>query len=178
MSAISKRYAKALVELGAERQMVELFGAELAQVSAIFVAQAPLRLLMESPTFAPEKKGALLTDLAELLQVSTEMRNFLGLLLAKGRLSYLAEIEADFRRLADELSGVVRALVTAATSLEAGQHQAIRTSLERQTGKKVELKAQVDPSLIGGLQVEVGGRLFDGSLKTQLKRLEETLQKG
>lgn len=178
MSAISKRYAKALVELGVERKLVAPFGEELAQVAAVFSSQATLRLLLESPTFSPDKKAAILADLADLLRVSPEMRNYLGLLLAKGRLSYLAEIEADYRRLADELSGVVRAQVTAANPLETAQHQAIRTSLERQTGKKIELKAQVDPSLIGGLLVEVGGRQFDGSLKTQLKRIEEKLQKG
>ena len=178
MSAISKRYAKALVELGAERKLVGRFGEELAQVAGVVSSQATFRLLLESPTFSPAKKASLLNDLAERLQVSPEMRNFLCLLLEKDRLSFLAEIEADYRRLADDLSGVVRARVTAAEELEPAQQQAIIASLERQTGKKIELKAQVDPSLIGGLLVEVGGRQFDSSLKTQLKRIEDTLQKG
>ena len=54
----------------------------------------------------------------------------------------------------------------------------IGKELEKQTGKKVILSVDVDASLIGGLRTEIGGRLFDGSIKTQLKRIENTLTKG
>jgi F-type H+-transporting ATPase subunit delta len=178
ISAISRRYAKALVELGAERKMVEKYGEELAKAGAAFAAQGPLRIMIQSPTFPPEKKEALLADLIQALALSPGVRNFLGLLLAKDRLQYLPQIEADYRRLADELSGILRARVVAAAELETSHRQALVAELERQTGKKIEIKTQVDPGLIGGLQVEIGGRVFDGSLKTQLKRIEETLKKG
>jgi F-type H+-transporting ATPase subunit delta len=56
------------------------------------------------------------------------------------------------------------------------QQQAIATSLEKQTGKQVAITVEVNPDLIGGLQAEIGGRLFDGSVKTQLKRIEESLK--
>ena len=56
--------------------------------------------------------------------------------------------------------------------------RAIGASLEQQTGKRVALTVKVDPALIGGVQTEIGGRLFDGSVKTQLKRIEESLTKG
>ncbi|NOQ41878.1 MAG: F0F1 ATP synthase subunit delta, partial [Desulfuromusa sp.] len=54
----------------------------------------------------------------------------------------------------------------------------IKKSLEKQTGKQVVLNVETDKSLIGGLQAEMGGKLFDGSVKTQLKRIAETLAKG
>jgi F-type H+-transporting ATPase subunit delta len=177
-SAISRRYAKALVELGAEQKMVERYGEELAAVSAALAAQAPMRLLLESPTLPLEKKTALLADLMGTLQLSAGMRNFLGLLLVKDRLKYLTQIEVDYRQLADELSGVLRARVTAAAPLSGEQQAAIRTGLERQTGKKVELTVDADAGLIGGLRVAIGGKVFDGSIRTQLKRIEDTLQKG
>ncbi len=72
----------------------------------------------------------------------------------------------------------MQAHVTAAVELGPAQKQAVLAALEKQTGKKIEMKAEVDPSLIGGLRVEIGGRVFDGSLKTQLKRIEDTLKKG
>lgn len=177
ISAISRRYAKALVELGAERKMVEGFGEELGKVNAAF-AVGPMRLLMESPTFAPEKKAAILSDLGKTLDLSEGMKNFLGLLLEKDRLRYLPQIEADYRSFADELSGILRASVAAAAELPEPQRAAIKGTLEKQTGKRVELRTEVDPSLIGGIQVKIGGKLFDGSLKTQLKRIEDTLKKG
>lgn len=178
ISAISRRYAKALVDLGDERKMVERYGEELGRFNSTLAAETSLRIMMQSPTFPPAKKEALLADLAKALDLSPGVRNFLGLLLEKDRLQYLPQIDADYRRLADELSGLLRARVVAAAELGEVQRQAIRAGLEQQTGKKIELKTQVDPSLIGGLQVEIGGRVFDGTVRTQLKRIEETLKKG
>ncbi len=178
ISAISRRYAKALVEMGAERKMVERYGEELSKINAAFGEFETLRLLMESPTFAPEKKSALLADLEKSLEISEGMRNFLGLLLAKDRLRFLPQIENDYRAFADELSGILRARITTAAQMPESQKEGIRAAMERQTGKKVELKSTLDPSLLGGIQVEIAGKVFDGSLRTQLKRIEETLKKG
>lgn len=178
ISAISKRYAKALVSLGAQQQAVESYGTELGRVRTVFAAEDLLRLILESPTFPQDKKGAILGELMQNLQLSEGMRNFLGLLLEKDRLQYLAQIEGDFRKLADQLSGTLRATIYSAIELSTAQCGEIRKGLEAQTGKKVELKVEVKPALIGGIQVEIGGKLFDGSLKTQLKRIEDTLKKG
>jgi len=167
-----------LVDLGAEQKMVERYGDELARVSSAFAAESALRLILESPTFQAEKKTAILVDLTEKLQLSGGMKSFLGLLLAKDRIQYLAQIEGNYRQLADELSGILRARIISAAELDAGQCATIRSGLENQSGKKVELKVDIEPSLIGGVQVEIGGKVFDGSIKTQLKRIEDTLKKG
>jgi len=177
-SAISRRYAKALVGLGAEQGMVERYGEELVSVKSVFTAETLLRLIVESPTFPIEKKAAILAELNEKLQLSDGMKKFLGLLLEKDRLKYLPQIESVYRGFADDLSGVMRAKIVSASELSEGQRQAIGAGLEKQTGKKIELKIEVDTTLIGGIQAEIGGKLFDGSLKTQLKRLEDTLKKG
>ncbi len=177
-SALTRRYAKALVELAVEQQAVARYGEELATVNAVLAREGLLRQLLESPTLALEKKSAMLADLAAALELSARMSDFLGLVLSKGRIGYLPQIEDAYRRLADELSGVLRARITAAVELDAAQQQAIGASLEKQTGKKVALNVKVDPQLIGGVQAEIGGRLFDGSVRTQLQRIEESLTKG
>jgi len=177
-SALTRRYAKALVELAVEQQAVDRYGEELATVNAVLAREGLLRQLLESPTLALEKKAAMLNDLAAALELSPRMSDFLGLVLSKGRIGYLPQIEDAYRRLADELSGVLRARITAAVELDAAQQQAIGASLEKQTGKKVALNVKVDPQLIGGVQAEIGGRLFDGSVRTQLQRIEESLTKG
>jgi len=177
-SAISKRYAKALVSLGAEQNKVDAFGRELDRLSAVVAAEDMLRLLLESPTLPLAKKAAILDELMAKMDISAEMRKFFGLLLEKDRMPYLAQMQQEYRRLADELSGTLRATVTVASDLSDAQKSAIGGELEKQTGKKVELTVSVDPTLIGGLRTEIGGRLFDGSIKTQLKRIEDTLTKG
>ncbi|TLM66610.1 MAG: ATP synthase F1 subunit delta [Deltaproteobacteria bacterium] len=177
-SALTRRYAKALVELAVEQQAVDRYGEELATVNAVLDREDLLRQLLDSPTLAMDKKAAMLADLAAALNLSEGMRKFLGLVLSKDRIGYLPQIEDTYRRLADELSGVLRATITSAVELDAAQQQAIGASLEKQTGKKVALNVSVDPQLIGGVQAEIGGRLFDGSVRTQLKRIEESLTKG
>lgn len=177
-SALSRRYARALVDLGAEQKMVEQYGAELARVSSTLAAEKMLRLFLESPTLPLEKKTAILNDLAETLQLSAGMRNFLGLLLVKDRLRYLAQIEANFRSFADELSGVVRARIISARELSVSQRESIKGGLESKTGKRIELRVDVDTQLLGGIKAEIAGKVFDGSVRTQLKRIADTLAKG
>lgn len=178
ISAISRRYAKALVNLGAEQKTVEGFGEELAKVSSVFASEDFLRLVMESPTFPLAKKTAILEEVTKSLQLSEGIRNFLGLLLENDRLKYLSQIEGDYRKLADELSGVLRARLKSASPLSEEQVKAIASALAEKTGKRIDVTMDVDPSLIGGLQAEIAGQLFDGSIKTQLKRIEDTLKKG
>ncbi len=178
VTALTRRYAKALVELGIENKSVDSYGEELARVQAIFAGEKLLTQFLDSPTLALEKKEAMLADVASAMKLSEEMSKFLGLLLSKDRLRYLTQIEEMYRGLADELSGTLRASIVAAEALTDAQQREIGSSLEKQTGKKVALTVDVDPALIGGVQTKIGGRLFDGSVKTQLKRIEESLTKG
>jgi F-type H+-transporting ATPase subunit delta len=178
VSALTRRYAKALVELGVEHKAVDAYGSELASVKEILSKEDLLRLLLDSPTLALEKKAAMLADLCKAMELSEGMVKFLGLLLYKGRICYLGQIEENYRRQADELSGILRAKITSASELDDVQKQAIAGSLAKQTGMRVAVTVTVDDNLIGGLKAEIGGRLFDGSVKTQLKRIEESLTKG
>ena len=177
-SAISIRYAKALLNIASEQQQIESYAEELTTVASILKKEDMLRLLLDSPTFPLAKKAAIFNDLSDLLQLSEGMRNFLNLLLEKDRIAYLPQIDINYRKFADELSGVIRAKITSAATLSKTRATTIKKGLEKQTGKQVVLSVETDKSLIGGLQAEMGGKLFDGSVKTQLKRIAETLVKG
>ena len=177
-SAISIRYAKALLNIASEEKLVEQYAEELAGIATVLKREDLLRLLLDSPTFPLEKKTAMMNDIIETMQLSPGMGKFLDLLLEKGRITYLPQIDVNYRKFADELSGVVRAKVTAANKLTKKRAEEIKSGLEKQTGKHVVLNIETDESLIGGLQAEIGGKLFDGSVKTQLKRIADTLAKG
>ncbi len=177
-SAISIRYAKALLNIASEEKQVEQYAEELAGIATVLKREELLRLLLDSPTFPLKKKTAIMHDIVEHLKLSKEMRNFLDLLLEKGRIVYLPQIDVNYRKFADELSGVIRAKIKAANKLSPERAAAIKQSLEKQTGKQVVLSVEIDDTLIGGLQAEMGGKLFDGSVKTQLKRIADTLAKG
>jgi F-type H+-transporting ATPase subunit delta len=166
------------VELGVEHKAVESYGDELAQVKDVLAQEKLLRQLLLSPTLDLVKKQSMMADLCKAMELSEGMTKFLGLLLDKGRICYLGQIEENYRRLADELSGILSARIRSAVDLDDVQQQAIAASLEKQTGKQVAVSVEVDADLIGGLQAEIAGRLFDGCVKTQLKRIEESLTKG
>ena len=177
-SAIAKRYAQALVELGSEQKMVDQYCTELGEINALLARENELRTLMESPSLQVDKKSAIMADVVEKMKLSAGMKNFVGLLTIKDRLKYVSQIYANYTTFADEISGVVRACVTSAVRLTKAQADSVKEGLEKQTGKKIDLETKVDSTLLGGMKAEVGGRVFDGSIKTQLQRIEDTLKKG
>ncbi len=177
-SAIAIRYAKALLSIGKEQGLVEPYAEELSSVAAVMSREDMLRLLLDSPTFPVDKKSAIMSDVAETMKLSDGMKTFLGLLVEKGRIAQIPQIYENYRSFADDLSGIVRAKLTSAHTLDDSKTEAIRNGLEKQTGKKVVLNQSVDPELIGGVKAELGGKLFDGSVKTQLKQIADTLAKG
>ncbi len=177
-NAIARRYAKALVQLGSEEKGVDKFQAELTGVEALLASSAELRRVLANPAYGIEAKREILKDLLAKLSVSQTVSNFVYLLLDKNRLDQLSQIVASYGVFADELSGVVRPILTTAFPLEAKQVDGIKQSLEKATGKKVVLKVEQDPTLIGGVVTKIGDKVFDGSVKTQLTMIKDILQKG
>lgn len=177
-NAIAKRYAKALVQIGSEAGTVDGFNAELNRFSALLTESRELSTVFGNPAYGIESKSAILKDLVAKLQLSPMISNLLMLLLERGRISVLPQIAENYGAFADELSGVIRPTLSSGLPLEAGQIEEIRSALAKSTGKKVELKVEVDPSLIGGVVTKIGGKVFDGSVRTQLARIQDILQKG
>jgi F-type H+-transporting ATPase subunit delta len=177
-NAIARRYAKALVQLAAEEKAVEKFHGELASIDALFTTHAELSSLLSNPAYGIEAKLEALKDLAARLSLSETIRNFLLLLQERNRMSCLSAIISCYSILADELSGVVRPVITSALPLDEAKVAEIKSALEKNTGKKVVLKVEIDPALIGGVVTKIGDKVLDGSVKTQLIRIEDILQKG
>jgi len=177
-NAIARRYAKALVQLAAEEGAVERFHGELARVEAVFSAHPELGSLLSNPAYGIEAKLDTLRDVASRLALSDTIRNFLLLLQERNRMTCLGAIFSNYSVLADELSGVVRPVITTALPLDEARTAEIKAALEKSTGKKVILKLEIDPSLIGGVVTKIGDKVLDGSVKTQLTRIEAILQKG
>lgn len=177
-NAIAKRYAKALVQIGAEEGLVDKFSGELSRFSAVLSENAGLTSVFSNPAYGAEAKREILKDIIAKLTISTNVANFLQLLLDRNRLPFLPQISESYNRFADDLSGVIRPTLTSGLPLEEGQIEEIRASLAKSTGKKVVLDVQVDPTLIGGVVTKIGDKVFDGSIKTQLAKIQDILQKG
>ena len=177
-NAIARRYAKALVQLAVEEGRVEQIQEELAGFEAVLAAGNDLTAIFTSPAYGIDAKRAIMKDVTARLKLDATVVNFLLLLLDRGRIGFLSQINAAYGAYADDISGVVRPTLISALPLEAAQVQAIKDALTTSTGKKVMLTVEVDPSLIGGVVTKIGDMVYDGSIKTQLNKIEGILQKG
>ncbi len=174
MSAVGRRYAKALFELGRETGEFEAVGRELRGVARAFDDPAVVRLVGLA-TLDGRTRRVMASQVSVRLALSRLLGSFLGVLAANNRLRELGTVEREYQRLEDRALGGVRARVRSARPLSDESRHRINEVFERQTGKQVIAEAAVDPELLGGVVVEVAGRVFDGSLRTRLERLERSL---
>lgn len=177
-NAVARRYAKALIELAEEEVAVEKYYDELRAFEAVIAENAEALAFFSTPSFTLQTKKELLKEIIAASSFSPTVASFILLLLEENRLGEISPVVRAYRSFADELSGFIRGRVTSALPLAEVQVDEIREALEKSTGKKVLLQVDVDPSLIGGIVTRIGDKIFDGSIKTQLTRISEILQKG
>lgn len=168
---LADRYAAALFDLAEEQGELDRVAADLRSLRAMLVASPELKRLCASPVVGRPELGRAMAALAERGAMVALTAHFLGVLVRNGRLFALdATIGAFLARLAAK-RGEVTASVASAQPLSVPQTEALAVALKRATGGAVALDATVDPGLLGGLVVQVGSRMVDGSLRTKMQRL-------
>ena len=178
-NVVARRYAKALVETVAEQEGdFEAVHGELRDMGAIIDGSRDLRQLLYSPSVRLDVKGGIVGDLLERVQLSALSSTFVKLLLEKGRLRHLASIAETFERMANERMGRLKVTVSSATPLTKTNIKKLSTELTKATGKTILMETVVDPALIGGLVVRIGGQVLDGSIRHQLAAMRESLVRG
>jgi len=175
---VSRRYAKALILIGQEDGQAEVYNEELDALVGLFNTQEGFEKTLINPLFNKNDRKKVLQAVLAATDLSTIMKSFLSLLFDKGRIGFLRDISSYYKDLADELKGVVKASVTSATELSSEAVDKIRESLSKKTGKNIILNVEQDPSLIGGVVTKIGDLVLDGSVRTQLINMRETLKKG
>ena len=174
-SAVSKRYARALVDLAQKADRLEAVSQGLSQLASLAASHAELRVVVGHPGFSLEQRTAIFNELLERLELDAMLRPFVGLVIEKGRLAALSGIASAVESMTDEALGRVRARACTAQPMTAAQEAAVAAALEKRLGRQVMLETSVDPSLLAGLEVQVGSERFDGSVKGRLDRLGRQL---
>jgi len=175
---IARRYAKALLNIGEEDGGYETYLEEIEGVASLLDREHILREVLVNPAFDLPQRRAILSDLASRLGLSPVIGSVIQLLLHKNRLIYLPDIAAVYRDLVDEMIGRARAYLVTAYELPPEKVEDLADALETLVQKKVVLRVDQDPSLIGGVVATIGDRIYDGSLKTQLANMRQRLAKG
>jgi len=177
VSGVSGRYASALFSLAHERRETAPVGEALARFDGLIVESADLRRLVRSPVFSAEDQLKALAAILEAAGISGIAANFIRLVASKRRLFAIRDMIADYGKLNDAFRGVTRARVTSAAPLSDEHVAALKDSLRAISGgKEVDLQVKLDPSLIGGLVVQLGSRMVDGSLKTKLNAIRTRMK--
>ena len=172
---IARRYAQALIEIGKENNRVEEFNNELKNFSDLLKKFPEFQNALLSPLYSGEDLKKIILGVAEKINLSGTIKNFLCLLVDKRRIQYFSAILELYEDLTYQISGYVKARVITARPLSTRDFESIKKSLEDITHKKVLLNSVVEPQIIGGVIAEVGDKIFDGSIRNQLQRIGETL---
>ncbi len=176
--AIARRYAKALLLIGKEDGQTEQYRQELEGVTNLMTQHKELADTVSNPLYNLEERQNIFKGIIDKLSLSPVMSSFLMLLFEKGRVPFIDSINDFFQKLADELKGVASASLVSAQELPAETIEKIRSALSKKTGKEIILEVEQDPGLIGGIVTKIGDLVLDGSIKTQLLNMRESLKRG
>jgi F-type H+-transporting ATPase subunit delta len=172
-----QRYAQSLFELTIDSKQLTKVEADLKSLRAMVAGSADLRRLIESPAFTAEDKAKGLTAVAAKAGFQLLTAKFLGLVASNGRAGDLLGAITAFVELSAAHRGVVTAEVTTAKALTAAQLKGVSAAVSASLGKVPEISTRVDPSILGGIKVRVGSRLFDASLRSKLDSLKFALKR-
>lgn len=173
----ARRYAKALFDLAQQDKQLAPIRERLEQIDQSIRTHAELQDLCQNPRYHQEEKKRILASLADRIGSPPLLKRFLDLLVQKNRLPQLPEITKVFGILVDKAQGVEHVRVRAARPLSKDQQSQLKRQLETLTRRNVDLVVDEEPSLIGGMVVYAGTRVYDGSVKGQLQRLRRELVK-
>jgi len=171
-TAIAKKLAKALMDVGIPDGQAERFGSDLKGLASVFRANGMLAGALLNPMYSLEDRLDLMVKVSRAIEVSTAVEKFMGILIETRHIRLIEKIESAYARLDDELAGRLRATIEAPGELSAGILNEIKARLSEITGKDVVLNSTTDPSLIGGLVIKLDNTVVDGSIRTQLELLK------
>lgn len=176
MATVAGRYAAALFDLANDDNKLAEVEADLAKMQAMLDESSDLRQLVGSPLYSTEEQTRAISVVAGKAGVGGLTVNFLKLIASNRRLAAVADMIANFRKLAAKARGEVVAEVTSAVALSDAHIADLKAALKASVGKDVQLATRVDPALLGGLVVKIGSRMIDSSLKTKLANMRVALK--
>ena len=148
---------------------------ELSSLASLYHTSADFANVVKNPTISQEDKSAIFESLKKSGKISEELYKFVALLIEKKRLILIADIDKAVKNLIMEAENKVEAEAVFASKATVDVKKELVKRLEYLTGKKIILQEKVDPSVIGGVRVKLGSKLFDATIKGQLDKLKASL---
>ena len=175
---LSKRYAKALFNLGQQDDSYMKYGRELDEFVNCYKENADFEHAISSPVFAMDAKKKILNTVLNKCGFSIMTKNFFNLLLDKNRIGYIESIKEYYARLTDEASNILHAEIITAIPLKKNTLDRVVKTFERLISKSIKADVIENPDIIGGIIVKIGDTFWDGSIRAQIEGLRESLKRG
>lgn len=171
---VAERYAEALFSLAREQRQESRFGGILDDLETLLKEQPDFARMLQHPVIRREDKKSMLKQLFSD-KIPTELLHFLFLLVDKKRENVLGEIIEEYRRMLNLHNQTVITEVTTAVPMFKKTQAILQKQLEEYLGQQVVMNCETDPEMLGGVTIKVGDRLIDGSLRTQLNAMAQSL---
>lgn len=173
--SIARRYAQALFLSSQEKNLLDKVEEELKMVVKSIADSKELSNIISRDIISPDEKKALLVKLFGD-KISSQTMSFIKLVIDKRRERYLQDMLVEYISLANTARNMLEAEVRTAVELSPQQEENIKKGLSDFTGKDVRLKVKPDPSLLGGVVIKIGDKVYDGSARQRLQSLKERLE--
>jgi F-type H+-transporting ATPase subunit delta len=173
---VARRYGRALFTLAKSQTGLDAVAEALATIADAFSDPNVMRVLTGPVT--RERKRTFLSKIVESTRAPAVMRDFLLLLADNERLSHLPAMRSVFDGLLDAERGITRAMIRSAAPLSAELLEQVTQTFGVITKKQVVARVEIVPDLIAGVIVEVDGRVYDGSVRTELAKLQQRMATG
>ena len=172
---VARRYAKALADIAEQNGTLVAVQQELAAVSALVRTSPDLARLAFYPLIPPAQKAKALDGVLAAMGLSETVRRFFTVVAEAARLNLIHELSSSFDEFVDERTGVVEASVQSAQVMTDVQQKALLEALGRRTGKTIRLQWRQEPSILGGVKVQIGSTVYDASIQGRLRLLKAKL---
>ncbi len=173
---LAKRYAKALFAVGKEENAFDEYTDALNGFAKMYATIPEVLDGLTNFIYPQDVRENVMAALVKSAGLTGVMANFMNLLAQKRRADVLPDIAETFQSMVDEEHNVCQGLVVTATEIDNDLKEKVKETLEKITGKQVTLNTEVDEAIIGGMVAKVGDLVFDGSIKTQLAGLKESIK--
>lgn len=172
---IADRYVRALYELAEEAKATDAVASDLTSMSELVAEMHDLWLLIKNPLVARKKKAEVFAAIMKKGKATEVSLRFVEALAYNDRLPLLPQIASRFTEFLAAKRGVLQVNVRSAQKLTDAQLNEVGSALANATGKQISLQTEIDPSLLSGLVVQVGGVQIDSSAAGKLRRMEQSL---
>lgn len=173
-TSVAKRYAVALFQIAKEQNLLDTTEEEVRVIKEVFTGNNELLAFLQHPKVTSEAKKKFIGDAFENL--STQVKNTLLLMVERHRTDVISQMAVDFIELFNDERSVAEAQVYSVRPLTDPEREAVSSAFAAKVGKKtLKLENIVDHSVLGGIKLRIGNRIFDGSVSGKLERLEREL---